>query len=111
LGFIDFAALGRDRPRCRFVDEHPWDREAIALSEDGRYMVLVSNEAGYSALELHDLEAGTVDDLVQLPAGMYSQVRFSPDSSRFSLTVMSADDTTDVWTVAVDGLEAVRWTR
>jgi dipeptidyl aminopeptidase/acylaminoacyl peptidase len=106
LAFYDVADA-----QLRFIDDHPWDRESIALSDDGRWLVVLTNEEGYTIVEVHDLEQGQQHRVGTLPAGVAGGVRFAPARPVFTLTVTGPDDAMDVWSVDVRTLAATRWTR
>jgi dipeptidyl aminopeptidase/acylaminoacyl peptidase len=64
-------------------------------------MALVTNEEGYSLLEIFDVSNGW-DERVALrapglPRGVVSEIKWSPDGARLAITLATADDATDIW--------------
>ncbi|HWT52537.1 MAG TPA: S9 family peptidase, partial [Caulobacter sp.] len=59
--------------------ERPWDVEAFALSDDGRVLAYVVNEDGYSKLVVQDFRTRRALPQPELPAGVVSDLAFSPD--------------------------------
>jgi len=106
LAFYDFEA-----DELEFVEEYDWNREEVTVSDDGRWMVLVSNEAGYSVVDVYDRREETERRVEALEDSIAGGIRFARDSSTFALTVSAADDTTDVWTTDAATGGTTRWTR
>ncbi|MBA2665171.1 MAG: S9 family peptidase [Bradymonadaceae bacterium] len=106
LAVIDFASA-----QCTFVDEHDWDREEVALSCDGRYLAMLTNEEGYSVIEVRDLVTGSVQQIEGIARGVASGLAFAHESERFAVTLSGPSDTMDVWTVDAASGQALRWTR
>ena len=97
-----------------FVDDHDWNREGLALSDDGRWLVVVTNEEGYSTVEIRDRETDERRQLDELGhgvvGGFQGGVHFQPDASTLVLPVSPADDTTDAYTVDAATGDVTRWT-
>lgn len=109
--YLNLAFYSIADGELRFVDDHPWDREAIALSDDGRWLVMFTNEEGYTVVEVRDLQEDGIYRVDALPPGAAGGARFARDSSVFTLTVTAPDDTTDIWSVDARTRETLRWTR
>jgi dipeptidyl aminopeptidase/acylaminoacyl peptidase len=110
----DFANLARfdfATGDLRFIDEHSWDRESTELSKDGRWLMLLTNEEGYSVVEVRDLQERKSYQVESLPRGVISEARFAEGSSLFTVSVTAPNDATDVWSVDARTGEVNRWTR
>jgi dipeptidyl aminopeptidase/acylaminoacyl peptidase len=103
--FRQLAWLDLTTGALRYLTDAPWDAEALAISQDGAHLALVTNEGGYSRLALYDVSAGwearqalaTPD----LGACVLSDLIWSPDGRRLAFARQSSDAPLDVWTLAV----------
>jgi len=109
--FRDLAVWDRRGGEIEFVDEEDWDREALALSDNGRWLASTTNENGYGTLELRNLETGAVRRVESFEGSLVSNLAFQPGGEQLSLTVSSPDDTTDAWTLKPEDGTTRRWTR
>jgi dipeptidyl aminopeptidase/acylaminoacyl peptidase len=110
----DFQRLGRLDPATgRFtpvITNINWDVENIDVSEDGRTIAVVTNEAGISRLRLLDTRTGNVRLVSGLPAGTIGGLQIAPwGAVGFSLS--SARSPSDVYSVDPRTLAVTRWTR
>lgn len=107
LAWLDLATTEMTYLR----DDVSWDAEELAVSSDGARLALVTNEAGYSRLEIVDVAAGWAERRVlpapELPACTLHDLAWSRDGKRLAFTLDSADDAPDVWVWDVD--EAALW--
>jgi dipeptidyl aminopeptidase/acylaminoacyl peptidase len=92
LAFYDVA--GR---RLTYLERPDRDVEAVALSGDDRWLAWTTNEGGYSALHVRDLERGTNAPAAELPRGVYG-ITWAAESPVLSITVGSPQVPGDVWT-------------
>jgi Tol biopolymer transport system component len=74
LGRLDIAT-GRFTPAVTNIN---WDVESFDVSEDGRTIALVTNEAGVSRLRLMDTRTGAARLVTGLPAGTIGGVQIAP---------------------------------
>ncbi|HYN89034.1 MAG TPA: hypothetical protein VER55_10910, partial [Ardenticatenaceae bacterium] len=105
LAFYDFASH-----RVHLVAEHPWDQEELALTKDGHWLALLSNEDGYGVLEIRDLVNETRTKVEGLPRGVLAGLRAGRDGRTVLLTATSATQTYNVWAVDAASGAATRWT-
>ena len=110
----DFRRLGRLDPATgRFtpvVTNLNWDVETFDVSDDGRTIAFVTNEAGISRLRLLDTRTGTAPLVAGLPAGTIGGLRIAPwRAVGFSLS--SARSPSDAYSVDPRTLAVTRWTR
>ena len=110
----DFRRLGRlDLATGRFtpvVTNINWDVENFEVSDDGRTIAMVTNEAGVSRLRILDPGTGNVRLVSALPAGTIGNLQIAPwGAVGFSLS--SARSPSDVYSVDPGTLAVTRWTR
>ena len=88
-----------------------WDVEAFTLSEGGRVLAYAINEDGYSKLVVQDRITRRALPQPELPRGVLTGLKFSPDGSKLAISLSTATSAGDVWVwdVAEGGL--TRWTR
>ena len=106
LGTLD-STTGAFRP----VSPEPrWDVGAFDISEDGRTVAYVVNEAGISRLKLLEVASGRVRAVESLPAGIIGGVEFAPWGD-LGFTLTSAGSPADAYSVDPATLRVTRWTR
>ena len=106
LGRLDLAS-GRFRPVVTNIN---WDVESFDLSEDGRTIAFVTNEAGISRLRIMDTRTGAVRLVSGLPAGTIGGLRIAPWGT-IGLSLSSARSPSDAYSVDPRTLAVTRWTR
>lgn len=94
-----------------YLEETTWDREDLALDESGRWLVVLTNEEGYTKVEIRDLSGGATRTIAGLPRGTAGGAKFVRGTTRLLLTAGAPNDSGDVWSVDAPAGEAVRWTR
>lgn len=87
-----------------------WDVESFDLSDDGRTIAYVVNQAGRSSLRL--MNARTLRPLPapELPSGIVSGVQFDPAGRRLGFTLNSSTAPGDVYTWDLRAHALARWT-
>lgn len=95
--FVRPAYLDLESGALRMLDQVTWDVDAVKLSPDGRVLVVITNEDGYSSWELRDLVSGTLLPAPVLPPGVCIYPSFSADSRLLSLTLSGPQHPYDVW--------------
>jgi len=105
LGTLD-PDMGAFRP---FGPSLPWDVEDFDISEDGRLIALVTNEAGVSKLRLLDAASGAVVATPELPAGIISGLDFAP-WGELGFSISSARLPADVFSIEPGKPGVRRWT-
>jgi dipeptidyl aminopeptidase/acylaminoacyl peptidase len=110
----DFQRLGRLDPATgRFtplVANLNWDVETFDVSDDGRTIAFVTNEAGISRLRLLDTRTGAARLVAGLPAGTIGGLRIAPWGA-IGLSLSSARSPSDAYSVDPRTLAVTRWTR
>ncbi|HEY0414735.1 MAG TPA: prolyl oligopeptidase family serine peptidase [Allosphingosinicella sp.] len=109
----DFQRLGRLDPATgRFTAVAPeprWDVESFDISDDGRFIAYLVNEAGVSRLRLLDPRTGRVRTAAKLPVGVVSGLEVAP-WGEIGLTLASAHSPADAYSVNPTTLAVRRWT-
>jgi dipeptidyl aminopeptidase/acylaminoacyl peptidase len=109
--FLSLARLDLATSEFSYLRDVSWDAERLALTEDGTRMALVTNEDGYSKLELFDVSDGwdlrrelPLPDLAQ---GTIPEITWSRDGTRLALTLNAANDAPDIWIWDIE--EQILW--
>ncbi|MFQ5777943.1 MAG: prolyl oligopeptidase family serine peptidase [Terriglobia bacterium] len=89
----------------------PWDVQSFDLSDDGRYLVFITNEDGISKLHIRDLQRARELPAPALPPGVIGGLDFRPEASEFAFVVTSARTPTDVFSFSIATGELTRWTQ
>ncbi len=82
-----------------------WDATTIALSADDRYLAVVVNEDGYSALHILDTTSGARVNTITPPKGVVSarqSMAWSPAGHKLLFTVDSGKRLCNIWMLDVD---------
>lgn len=91
------ATLDLDSRLLALSAKPEWGVEAARLSPDGRLLAWRINEDGYSRLRIRDL-ANNVDlETPEIPEGVISDTRWSPDSRSYAFTVSAYNQNSDIW--------------
>ena len=106
LGTLD-PASGRFTP---LPGQPNRDVESFDLSEDGRMLAFVINEAGVSRLKLLDTATRTARDVSNVPTGVIGGLSFSA-SGTLGFTLSSATAPSDLYSLAAGTLALTRWTQ
>ena len=93
----------------------PWNVGGFQLNQDGTRGAFTINEGGINRFYLFDPESHEYTQVTNIPVGLLSGRDFSPDGSRFAMTLNTANTPSDVFTLALgDGPleygELTRWT-
>ncbi|MEA3060464.1 MAG: hypothetical protein QOJ94_245, partial [Sphingomonadales bacterium] len=105
LGRLD-PATGRFTPVAR---EAKWDVESFDVSDDGRFIAYVVNEAGASRLKLLDPRTGRSRVVTALPTGIVGGIEVAP-WGEIGVALASARAASDVYSVNPATLAVTRWT-
>ncbi|HEX6374229.1 MAG TPA: prolyl oligopeptidase family serine peptidase [Allosphingosinicella sp.] len=109
----DFRRLGiLDPATGRFTAVAPeprWDVQSFDISDDGRFIAYIVNEAGVSRLKLLDLRTRRSRAVAGLPVGTAGGLEVAP-WGEVALSVSSARSSSDVYAVNPRTLAVTRWT-
>lgn len=109
----DFQRLGKIDPMTgKFtpVTKESWDVDGYELSDDGKTMAYVVNEAGTDRLRLMDVASGKVTQVTSLPAGLIGGLEFAP-WGELGFSLSSAKSASDVWSLDPKTMKLTRWTQ
>lgn len=110
----EFQRLGRlnikDDTFQSVTSDIPWNVEGFEVSPDFKRVAFVVNEEGISKLYLHESASDTSQLVQNLPQGVFSLGEWNKTGSEFSLTVSSARNTADVYSVEPQTMTINRWT-
>lgn len=106
LGTLD-PASGRFTP---LAGQPTWDVEGFDLSEDGRTLAFVVNEAGIGRLKLLDTVTRRVRIVPGVPTGVIGGLSFSR-TGLLGFTLSSATAPSDLYVLAPRTLALTRWTQ
>ena len=99
--FLSLAYLDLETQEMIYLSDTSWDIEHLALTPNGNTMALVTNEDGYSQLELFDVSNGWGErkslSAPTLPRGVVFETVWSQDGSRLAITLITPDDSADIW--------------
>ncbi|MGH8174661.1 MAG: prolyl oligopeptidase family serine peptidase [Steroidobacter sp.] len=87
-----------------------WNVERFALTEDGRVLAYSINEDGYSRVVVRDFVTRRALPQPDLPRGVLTGLRFSPDGSQLAVSLSAAKTAGDVWSWDVPNGQLSRWT-
>ena len=109
----DFQRLGTLDPATgRFTAVAPeprWDVESFDISDDGRFIAYIVNEAGISRLKLLDTRTRRSRAVKALPVGTMGGLDVAPWGD-VAVSVSSARSPSDVYVVNPRTLAVARWT-
>ena len=109
----DFQRLGRLDPatgKFTSATTENWDVDSFDLSDDGKTIAYVVNEAGSDRLRLLDVASGKVRKVDALPAGLIGGLEFAP-WGEIGFSLSSARSASDVWSLDPKTLKLTRWTQ
>lgn len=106
LAWIDLAT-----GRHHYLTSHiPWDVEAFALSDDGRRIAFLTNEAGVSRLRLLDTASRRERLVPGLPPGVIHGLAWHANGRALGFTMTSARSPSDVYSLDAASGRITRWT-
>ncbi len=107
--FQRLGTLGRDGRFTPVSREAKWDVDSFDISDDGRTIVYVVNEAGISRVKLLDIASGRLRAVTQLPVGVVGGIEIAPWGT-VGLTLSSARSPSDAYSIDPRTLAVTRWT-
>lgn len=109
----DFKRLGRLDPVSGAfapVSRETWDVDSFDISDDGKTIAYVVNEAGSDRMRLLDVASGKVTKVDVLPAGLIGGLQFAP-WGEIGFSFSSAKSAADVWSLDPKTMQLTRWTQ
>ncbi|MBT2745218.1 MULTISPECIES: prolyl oligopeptidase family serine peptidase [unclassified Lysobacter] len=111
----EFRTLRRHEPASGKFDvlsaNIPWDVDQLALAEDGKHLLFVSNEDGVGKLHVLSLPQHKQIKLPALPIGVIGRADFSPDGKRIALAINTSTSPSDLYVIDLASAQLARWTR
>ncbi|GAA4000338.1 S9 family peptidase [Sphingomonas humi] len=87
-----------------------WDIDEFDISDDGRQIAYLTNEAGISRLYILDAASGRARQVTSLPVGVAGGLEWSP-WGELGFSFNSASGTADAWSLNPATGKLTRWTR
>ncbi len=87
-----------------------WDVDEFDLSSDGRWIAFESNEDGISVLHVLDTKSNKEVPVPRLPVGVAFRLEWRKNSRELALTLATASQSFDVYSVDVAAGKIERWT-
>jgi dipeptidyl aminopeptidase/acylaminoacyl peptidase len=109
----DFQQLGLLDPATgafTAVSREKWDVDGFDLSDDGKTIAYVVNEAGTDRLRIMDVASGKVTKVDALPAGQIGGLEIAP-WGEIGFSFSSAKSAADVWSLDPKTMQLTRWTQ
>jgi dipeptidyl aminopeptidase/acylaminoacyl peptidase len=94
LAFYDLASGGLD-----WRETPDWDLEAVELSKDGRTLVWVVNENGFSRLYGRDVASGKTIPMPETPDGVIGALAISDDGRRLAFLLTTPTRPAEVYAI------------
>lgn len=95
--FVRPAYLNLSTLELQRLDDVPWDVDIVRLSPNGRFLVVITNEAGYSSWRIRDLIHEQDLPTPKSPSGMCMFANFAHDSSALAFTFTGPQHPADIW--------------
>jgi dipeptidyl aminopeptidase/acylaminoacyl peptidase len=99
--FFSLAYLDLATREMSYLTDYSWDIKKLALTCDGGRMALITNEDGYSRLELFDVSEGWQQRRTlmtpTLPMGVIEELTWSRDGTRLAITLNCATNAPGIW--------------
>jgi dipeptidyl aminopeptidase/acylaminoacyl peptidase len=87
-----------------------WDVESYDVSGDGRTLAYSLNEDGFSRVIVQDFRTRRALPRLDLPRGVLTALKFSPDGRKLAIGLTTATSAGDVWSLDIGARAPVRWT-
>ncbi len=109
--FQQLAVMSLDDKKVSpLTKDIPWDVEGFELSHDGSQIAFTVNERGASALYFLNTKTRTNKQVANMPVGVISLGKWRKDDSELSITVTSAQSSSDAYSVNAASMILTRWT-
>jgi dipeptidyl aminopeptidase/acylaminoacyl peptidase len=109
--FRRLAYLDRNSKELSVLTAHiPWDVDEFELSEDGKTLVFVTNEAGISVIHVLDTASGKEHAISKVPPGIISGIRWHKNNRDVGFTYSSARAAGDAFSLDITTEKLERWT-
>lgn len=109
--FRQLSYLSSKSGKIHTISSHiPWDVDGFTLSDNGKYLAYITNEAGIA--KLHVLTTGSYREmrLPDLPMGIISGLSFHPDNLQLAFTMNTPQTPGDIFSLHLSTRKLTRWT-
>jgi dipeptidyl aminopeptidase/acylaminoacyl peptidase len=108
LAYMDFSTKNTNY----LTSAISWDVETFDVSDDGKRVAFITNEAGESKLYLitTNSPAQQYYSIRTIPPGVYGSLAFHNDNKHLLLSVNSAQSPTDIYVISIANGKTERWT-
>jgi len=106
LSYLDLAS----RKTRILTPDLKWDVDEVDLSKDGHWIAFEANEDGISVLHVLDTKTGKEIPVPKLPVGVFSGIRWRDNSRELALSLSTASQPSDVYSVDMASGNVERWT-
>jgi dipeptidyl aminopeptidase/acylaminoacyl peptidase len=109
--FLRLAYIDLTSKQATFLTPNiPWDVEDFDLSDDGKTLAFVTNEAGVGVLHLYDTTAGKELPAPKIAAGIIGGIRWHKNNRDLGFSFNNAEATADAYSLDVVTGKVERWT-
>ena len=105
LAYMDLATK-----KTKYITTIPWDVDGFDLSDNGKHIVFLTNEAGESKLYLLHTNNNQYKKIEGLPHGVYGSPAFHKNNKDVAVNINSARAAADVFVIDVSTGKSERWT-
>lgn len=88
-----------------------WNVENFVLSKDNQKLIFVTNENGSNKMYIMATKSKSYAEVKNLPVGLISSLRFSPDEKSLFFTQSTSKTASDVFQLILKTGEIIRWTK
>jgi dipeptidyl aminopeptidase/acylaminoacyl peptidase len=107
LAYIDL----RTQKFIYLTDHIKWDVDEFQLAPDGRSLAFLINEEGWSKLHLLDIASGKESQVTQLPAGIFSDLKWHNNSVDLAFNYKSSQTPNDVYSLNIQTGKVEIWAK
>jgi len=109
--FLELMFVDRETLKQKVLSgDINWDVRSFDVSKDGKRIAFSVNEAGASALYLHDMVAEQTTRVEKLPAGVMGGLHWHNDNEHLAFSFSDSSTPGDVFVLNASSSEIVRWT-
>lgn len=108
--FAKLVKIDLTTKRRTAVAGSEWDVDSFELSDDGRLLAWLTNDAGVGVLHVRDLTSGKDFQLPAIPAGTIGNIAWRPHSRELGFNLSSASSPNDVYSIDLATGTLTRWT-
>ncbi|WP_059173829.1 S9 family peptidase [Bacillus sp. FJAT-27445] len=107
--FVALAAITAATKELEWLDEREWDLEGLAMSKDKSLLAYSVNAGGISKGVIYQIEDSSIATW-ETPAGVISELSFSPDSKKLAYVLNGSTQPSDIWELDIESKNTRRMT-